>query len=590
MKNTNSFPTTFIFSTLFIFIFLVSNLPADDLSKQRIYEPVVVRGDALEPFYDVPISEIFMYAYNDSAKTWAMMPFQIDEMIFAEDPFKPGQPGAMQDFYSIPDDGLLDFRDELVFMARDLGDRAEDTDWISDEASKTFQRLELKVMDPENTGTCSYGYLYCSSTISDPVPTPYSFAFDPENSVVSNKYYSIRLSDKTGLIEDIAILPPFGSGVDIFDTQKLRFIGLLDLSFFVIPIGKSGHPAASERDNIHLYDEFDPDNYHLWYTRKPVVRLIREVRQTIRFGEFVLDMLAFYVKTKFYPYSGAISGGASLNPEDLKKEFNTDEDVYVELDLLRQSWDFNEAATNMKFYNKYNDGILIDGLPDAPDKTIDLPIKEWTLTSGDQGSMFAHVTFEDQSWLSTDLYFFDNREGGQGDESFVQGGDTGDSVSFGDQGILFKNLDQDSVSLELGFTAYFLPKNLGKADGQQMAHNVENPVIVSSRVSTFSTAVEQPNAETVPKNFELFQNYPNPFNSATKIVFHLPESGHVNLRIVDITGKVVKTLADDNFSAGKHEIFWDGTDSNFQQVATGIYFYQMKSDKFSSERKLILLR
>lgn len=590
MKNPNSFQTTFISSTLFIFIFLVSNLPADDLSEQRIYEPVVIRGAALEAFFDVPISEIFMYAYNDSAKTWAMMPFQIDEMIFAEDPFKPGQPGAMQDFYSIPDDGLLDFRDELVFMVRDLGDQAEDTEWIGDEASKTFQRLELKVMDPENSGTCSYGYLYRSSTISDPVPTPYSFAFDPENSVVTNNCYSIRLSNKTGLIEDIAILPPFGNGVDIFDTQKLRFIGLLDLSFFVIPIGKSGHPAASERDNIHLYDEFDPDNYHLWYTQKPVVRLIREVRQTIRFGEFVLDMLAFYVKTKFYPYSGTISGGASLNPEDLKKEFNTDEDVYVELDLLRQSWDFNEAATNMKFYNKYNDGILIDGTPDAPDKTIDTPIEEWTLTSGDQGSMFAHVTFEDQSWLSTDLYFYDNREGGQGDESFVQGGDTGDSVSFGDQGILFKNLDQDSVSLELGFTAYFLPGNLGKADGQQMAHNVENPVIVSSCASTFSTAVDQPNAETVSKNFELFQNYPNPFNSATKIAFHLPESGHVKLRIVDITGKVVEILTNEILSAGKHEIIWDGTNSHFQQAASGIYFYQLKYDRFSSERKLILLR
>lgn len=590
MNKTNLFPHIIFSLTIFILFISLLSVQADDLSNQRIYEPVVVRGDALEPFYDVPISEIFMYAYNDSAKTWAMMPFQIDEMIFAEDPFKPGQPGAMQDFYSIPDDGLLDFRDELVFMVRDLGDRAEATEWIGDEASKIYQRLELKVMDPENTDTYLYGYLYRSPTISDSVPTPYSFVFDPENSVVSNKYYSIRLSHKTGLIEDIAILPPFGNGVDIFDTQKLRFIGLLDLSFFVIPIGKSGHPAASERDNIHLYDEFDPDNYHLWYTQKPVVRLIREVRQTIRFGEFVLDMLAFYVKTKFYPYSGTISGGASLNPEDLKKEFNTDEDVYVELDLLRQSWDFNEAATGMKFYNEYNDGILIDGTPDAPDKTIDLPIQEWTLTSGDQGSMFAHVTFEDQSWLSTDLYYYDNREGGQGDESFVQGGDTGDSVSFGDQGILFKNLDQDSVSLELGFTAYFLPGNLGKSDGQQMAHNVENPVIVSSRASTFSTAVDQPNAEIVPNNFELFQNYPNPFNSATKIVFYLPESGHVKLRIVDITGKVVKILTNEILSAGKHEVFWDGTDSHFQQAASGIYFYQMKSDKISSERKLILLR
>jgi len=584
------FQRTILFSICVFALTLGQSLVGADLATERKYEPVVIRGEALHSFYDAPIDQLYLYAYINSSSDWVMIPFQIDEMIFAEDPFKPGVAGAMQDFYSVPDNGLLDSRDELVFLIRDLGDAAPDSSWIPNLESKSYPRVEIKVMSPTNPADCRYGYLYRSATVSEDIPQPYSFAFDAENARVSNANYTLRLSKTTGLIEDIAIHPPLGNGQDIFDTQKLRFIGVLDFGYITIPIGKGGNPAANERDNIYLYNEFDPDNYHLWVTPKPVVRLVREVRQTIRFGEFVLDEIAFYVRTKFYPFSGAIAGGASLNPEDLKKEFNTDEDIFVELDLLRQSWDFSEAATNMKFYNKYNDGILIDGLPDAPDKTIDTPIKEWTLTSGDQGSMFTHVTFEDQSWLSTDLYFYDNREGGQGDESFVQGGDTGDSASFGDQGILFKNLDQDSVSLELGFTAYFLPGNLGKADGQQMAHNVEHPVIVSSRVSTFSTAVEQSNAETMPNSFDLFQNYPNPFNSDTKIAFHLSESGHVNLRIVDITGKVVKILADEILSVGKHEIIWDGTDSHFHQAASGVYFYQMKTDRFSSERKLILLR
>ncbi|MFZ5519289.1 MAG: T9SS type A sorting domain-containing protein [Candidatus Zhuqueibacterota bacterium] len=590
MKTDVSMLRTILFSACLTAFFLAAKLTGADLASDRIYEPVVIRGDALKSFYDASIDQLYLYAYNENSHAWAMIPFQIDEMIFAEDPFKPGVTSAMQDFYSVPDDGLLDSRDELVFLIRDLGDAAPDSAWIPDQESKSHPRLELKVMSPSDPGDCRYGYLYRSASIGEEIPTPYSFAFDAESGCVSNRNYSVRLSNTTGLIEDIAIHPPLGNGRDIFDTQKLRFIGVLDFGYITIPIGKGNNPAANERDNIYLYNEFDPDNYHLWVTPKPVVRLVREVRQTIRFGEFVLDEIAFYVRTKFYPFSGAIAGGAKLNPEDLKKEFHTDEDIFVELDLLRQSWDFNEAASGMKFYNACNDGILIDGMPDSPVKTIDTPIKEWTLTSGNQGSMFAHVTFEDQSWLSTDLYFYDNRGGGQGDESFVQGGDTGDSVSFGDQGILFKNLDQDSVSLELGFTAYFLPGNLSKADGEQLAQNVENPVIVSSRASTFSTSVEQPNAETVPKNFELFQNYPNPFNSATKIAFHLPESGHVKLRIVDITGKVIKILTDEFLSAGKHEIVWYGTDSQFRQAASGIYFYQLNSGIFSSYKKLIFVQ
>ena len=560
---------------------------AEDLYRERIYEPVVLRGDVLASFYDIPINEIFMYVFRDSTKTWNMIPFQIDEMAYGEDPFSPG---AFQDFYFIEDDGLLDEKDELVFMVRDLGDEAPTDSWIDNETSKNFQRLEITVFDPNDIQHRAFGYLYRSSTITDQIPSPYGFSFDPLNHLAGSNFYAVRLSQSNGLIEDVMINPPFGSGVDIFDTQKLRFIGVFDLGIITIAIGKNGSPAANERDNLYVYNENDVDNYHLWYTQKPVVRLIREVRQTIRFGEFVMDETAFYVKTKFYPFNGTIGGGADLDPETLKKEFNMEEDIYVHLDVLRQSWDFSPAADGMKFFNRYNQNIVIDGVPDQVDQTIQTPIREWMLSTGTQGSMFSYVEFEDTTWQSVGLYFYDNKIGGQADSTYIEGGDTGDSVSYGDQGILFQSHIDDSVSLKLNFNAYFLPGNLAQSDGEKLNCWAENPVAVKTQDESYLPQAVSDNKIELPKNYRLYQNFPNPFNNSTVISFALPQDQRVTITIYDNNGRIVTQLANNFFKARVHYLRWNGKDDRNRIVASGIYFYELRTKDYSSVKKLILLR
>jgi len=559
----------------------------EDLYRDRIYEPVVLRGDILAPCYDIPINEIFMYTYQESTKTWKLIPFQIDEMAYGEDPFSPG---AYQDFYFLPGNGLLDERDELVFMVRDLGDEAPQSSWIDNELAKNFQRLEIMIYDPNDSQHRAYGYLFRSSTITNEIPSPYGFSFDPINHVAGSNFYSVRLSKSNGLIEDVIINPPFGSAMDIFDTQKLRFIGVFDLGIITIAIGKNGSQAANERDNLYVYNENDVDYYHLWYTPKPVVRLTREVRQTIRFGEWVMDETAFYVKTKFYPFSGTIGGGADLDPETLKKEFNMEEDIYVHLDVLRQSWDFSPAANGMKFFNRNNQNIIIDGIPDQVDQSVTTPIREWMLTTGSQGSMFSYVEFEDTTWQDVGFYFYDNKAGGQADSTYIEGGDTGDSVSYGDQGILFQSHTDDSVSLKLNFIAYFLPGNLTQSDGEKLAYWLENPVAVQSRAESYSTQVTKKDIIELPKNYRLYQNYPNPFNSSTVISFTLPENQQVTLKIYDNNGRVVTQLASDVFKAGIHHIRWDGRDDRNRIAASGVYFYEFRAKDYSSVKKLILLR
>jgi aminopeptidase N len=90
--------------------------------------------------------------------------------------------------------------------------------------------------------------------------------------------------------------------------------------------------------------------------------------------------------------------------------------------------------------------------------------------------------------------------------------------------------------------------------------------------------------------FRLAQNYPNPFNPVTTIRFSVPERRLVQLRVYDVTGRLVATLADGVFTAGIHSVQWNGTNRRGQPVASGIYFYRLQAGSDAATRKMMLLR
>lgn len=109
-------------------------------------------------------------------------------------------------------------------------------------------------------------------------------------------------------------------------------------------------------------------------------------------------------------------------------------------------------------------------------------------------------------------------------------------------------------------------------------------------VGTPQVAVsENPDGET-PVAFELSQNYPNPFNPATKIEYSLERQGRVKILIYNTLGQLVRSLTDEIEPAGNHSANWDGTDDQGEKVASGVYFYQLKMDDFTSSKKMILLK
>lgn len=97
----------------------------------------------------------------------------------------------------------------------------------------------------------------------------------------------------------------------------------------------------------------------------------------------------------------------------------------------------------------------------------------------------------------------------------------------------------------------------------------------------------------VPEKIELSQNYPNPFNSATEIRYALPERSRVTIRILNILGKEIKNLVNNEWKdAGYYAVIWDGTDNLNIPAASGIYFYQLITDtyKFNDVRKMLFVK
>ncbi len=102
-------------------------------------------------------------------------------------------------------------------------------------------------------------------------------------------------------------------------------------------------------------------------------------------------------------------------------------------------------------------------------------------------------------------------------------------------------------------------------------------------LSGTSTATE---SDELPSVFTLTQNYPNPFNPRTTIRFALPQADQVTITVLDLTGRVVATLARGaSYGAGWHEVPLDASD-----MASGVYFYRVATKLESHTMRMVLLK
>jgi len=89
---------------------------------------------------------------------------------------------------------------------------------------------------------------------------------------------------------------------------------------------------------------------------------------------------------------------------------------------------------------------------------------------------------------------------------------------------------------------------------------------------------------------KLLANVPNPFNPSTEVRFQLQRPGRVRVAVYDMTGRLVRDLADEDLAAGPHHRVWDGRDRGGRPVPSGAYYLRLETPDATDHRKVMLLK
>jgi hypothetical protein len=179
-------------------------------SLNRDMDPVIVKGDSLPYFNTDPISNIKVLVYDAASGEWHAIPMQVDEVL----------PGGN---YFGDTNGTLDPLDELLFMAKDMGDQAPGRHvWPDDEESKQRPRYEIMAVDPGSQQRV-YAYIYSSATL----PTsPNSHIRYVNDRILAETYSLAHNSDGrivSGFPDSMAIPTAVGGdGIDFLDRHRVR--------------------------------------------------------------------------------------------------------------------------------------------------------------------------------------------------------------------------------------------------------------------------------------------------------------------------------------------------------------------------------
>jgi len=133
-------------------------------------------------------------------------------------------------------------------------------------------------------------------------------------------------------------------------------------------------------------------------------------------------------------------------------------------------------------------------------------------------------------------------------------------------------------------TAYYMGLSL---NGSSIYQGYDDKVVGHSVRCAMdaSTGINDHSNNTLPKSIDLLQNFPNPFNPNTTISYSLPERTKVVLSVYNELGEKIAELVNGEKASGTYSVKW-----NANNFATGVYFYELKTDKSSVTKKLILMK
>ncbi len=141
-------------------------------------------------------------------------------------------------------------------------------------------------------------------------------------------------------------------------------------------------------------------------------------------------------------------------------------------------------------------------------------------------------------------------------------------------------------------TSFYVASGIQTGDEARMISYIHGDVgdyVQYIHPITISDGTNSPEIPTPPNELSAF-NYPNPFNPCTTIIYSLPADTKVNITIYNIKSQLVRQLLNENKSAGEYAVIWDGKDNSGLVVSGGIYFFQVKTDRDTTLKKMILLK
>jgi len=403
----------------------------------RQVDPVILTGEALGGLAGAEVESLRLYAVRGGLLE--PIPHQIDRRDENGDFIFPGQGGGVEP----ASPARLGPRDELVFMARDLGDRlqggARRTPWRRENGCR--YGLEIRVADPVDGAE---GWAYLFSFDLPPARSPVDYvSYDPQEDMLSSPAYHIGFKNprvRTSL-NYTALRDADGNGVDLVDRFKAR--GEATFLWGALRIAR---------------DESDFRSRVLAILDGPV-RVVRKSRYSLR--------LLWNVPTP---------GAESLtyfyrNYIELPTELDIPFDVgYVVTRISsRVSLDFNRAAAGACFYNPNNpEGVVIDGLMSPSEEAMDLGAFEWLLVESERRAMLFRVMVDPKLPVALSLFYRDDAHQDDPPEE--------DPGQYGNMGWRVGNLEAVKKGAYWYRTLIYFPDTFRKGEGGRYLDAEDHPL------------------------------------------------------------------------------------------------------------------
>ncbi len=482
-----------------VFVLCSVLISATQGAVERPYEVVTVLGSECSEFLNRPAADIRVMVYDAAADAWSPIPFQVDEFIE-----KSGVPNAKEvDWYG---DGTLTLLDEIVFMAKDLKDKAADASvWPSDAASRNLPRYEVVFTDPVS-GQSAYAYIYYSSSLPK---SAVSYVTYRNDRVYGQTYGIAHHSDAaSGFPDSLAVS---GNDTDILENWRVRAL----VKSLAVRVVYQGRTVTATASNIWFWEKMKDYSITLQYVfinitlkatafhdesrllvKSGPVRVIRRHVLGIKLYNETIDVddtARIPITTFYYPHYSEFEPAFSLALGDMVTKLETD--------FISFSQAFNNNSLNVKFYGNgfvSSTGAVDSLINNSPQNTIfkkdlgtaDWPGLHWWGFSGRETSKINNASFITFCRLNGTriapnrapaLFYYDYKSDMPDNSSAPVYGDTGLRIYDWK-----KTITEPVFAIDMRLRNYYLAQNMSKQEMQAFFNLYSVPLTVLSSSQTYT--------------------------------------------------------------------------------------------------------